>query len=146
MKGGATKLPGAVLAGLMLAVVLDTAVQLIWKMAASGVPRDASLAAATIGVLSSPFFLAAMLGFGAQLWNWLRVLARADLSFAQPFTALSYITVLGFSSRCLHEHVSPARAVGVGLILAGVFFVSRTPFRTNHPGESKVQTVDPMRP
>jgi drug/metabolite transporter (DMT)-like permease len=146
MKSGATKLPGAVIVGLVLAVVLDTIIQITWKVAVSGVPRDAPLAVATVGVLSSPFFYAAMLAFGAQLWNWLRVLARADLSFAQPFTALSYITVLGLSSRWLHEHVSPAKGVGVSLILVGVFFISRTPFRTNHPDGGEPRGVDPMHP
>jgi drug/metabolite transporter (DMT)-like permease len=146
MKSGATKLPGAVIVGLVLAVVLDTIIQITWKVAVSGVPRDAPLAVAMVGVLSSPFFYAAMLAFGAQLWNWLRVLARADLSFAQPFTALSYITVLGLSSRWLHEHVSPAKGVGVSLILVGVFFISRTPFRTNHPDGGEPRGVDPMHP
>ena len=146
MKDVETKLPGAVIVGLILAVVLDTIIQITWKVSVSGVPRDASLAVATAGVLSSPFFYAAMLAFGAQLWNWLRVLARADLSFAQPFTALSYITVLGLSSRWLHEHVSPSKGVGVFLILAGVFFINRTPFRTYHPDGRELQAVDPMHP
>ena len=38
-----------------------------------------------------------MVALVAQLANWLWVLAQADLSFAQPITALSYITVLAFS-------------------------------------------------
>jgi drug/metabolite transporter (DMT)-like permease len=71
-----------------------------------------------------------MLAFGAQLINWMRVLARADLSYAQPFTALSYLTVLTLSSHTLHEHLSPARLCGVGMILAGVFLISRTSHRT----------------
>jgi drug/metabolite transporter (DMT)-like permease len=146
MKRAVTKLPGAVIVGLVLAVVLDTVIQITWKMAVSGISREASLWAATAVVLSSPFFYAAMLVFGAQLWNWLRVLARADLSFAQPFTALSYITVLVYSSRWLHEHVSPVRGVGVSLILAGVFFISRTPFHTNHTDVREPRAPDPLIP
>jgi len=124
------KLPGAVVVGLVLAIVLDTFIQITWKLAVSPIPVDASVVATTRAALSSPLFYAAMLAFGAQLFNWMRVLARADLSFAQPFTAISYITVLAISCRLLHESLSLSKMFGVVLILVGVFFISRTPFRT----------------
>jgi drug/metabolite transporter (DMT)-like permease len=124
------KIPRPVVAGLCLAVVLDTAIQIAWKLAVSGIPAGASATATLAGALASPFFYAAMLAFGAQMWNWLRVLARADLSFAQPFTALSYISVLTLSSHSLHESLSLAKIAGVGLILLGVFLISRTPSLT----------------
>jgi drug/metabolite transporter (DMT)-like permease len=114
----------------MLAIVLDTIIQITWKLAVSGIPGNASMAATAWGALSTPFFYAAMFGFGAQLFNWVRVLARTDLSFAQPFTALSYISVLAISAHSLHENISLSKALGVALILTGVFFISRTPFRT----------------
>lgn len=127
------RIPTAVLVGLVLAVALDTVIQITWKRAVSGLPEGASVLATVQGALSSPLFYAAMLAFGAQLINWTRVLARADLSFAQPFTALSYVTVLAISSMSLHEAVSPSRMAGVALILLGVFLVSRTPHRTSAP-------------
>jgi drug/metabolite transporter (DMT)-like permease len=134
MKRAPSKLPGAVVFGLLLAIALDTVIQIAWKLAVARVPGDASLAAVARGALASPFFYAAMLAFGAQMYNWLRVLARADLSFAQPFTALGYLSVLAISARSLHENVSAARLFGVALILLGVFFISRTPFRTGRAG------------
>lgn len=117
---GRPKIPGSVIAGLVLAVVLDTIVQITWKLAVG----------TGAGVLSSPFFYVAMLALGAQFYNWMRVLAKADLSFAQPFTALSYVSVLLISGRSLHESISFFQLLGVGLILLGVFLVSRTPSRT----------------
>ena len=133
MQRGPTKLPAAVAGGLILAVVLDTFIQLAWKQAVAPVPDTASVAATARAVLSSPLFYAAMLAFAAQLWNWMRVLARADLSFAQPFTALSYLSVLVLSWLLLHERLSITRLVGVAFILSGVFCISRTPFRTAGP-------------
>ena len=130
MKRAQTKLPGTVVVGLILAIVLDTVIQITWKLAVAHVPGDASLAATIQGAFASPFYYAAMLAFGAQLYNWLRVLARADLSFAQPFTALSFISVLAVSSHSLHENISASKIFGVVLILLGVFFISRTPYRT----------------
>jgi hypothetical protein len=38
MKRAQTKLPGAVVVGLMLAIVLDTFIQIAWKLAVSHVP------------------------------------------------------------------------------------------------------------
>lgn len=73
-----------------------------------------------------------MLAFPAQLFNWMYVLARADLSYAQPITALANISVVTISSRYLHEQLSPLRILGVALILIGVFFISQTPAETRH--------------
>src|ERR1700690_315919 len=104
------KIPLAVIVGLILAIVLDTLLQISWKFAVSGFPRF--------------YFYFVMAIFVAQYVNWMRVLARADLSFAQPFTALGYITVLTLSSYFLHEKISLLKIFGVILIILGVFFIS----------------------
>jgi drug/metabolite transporter (DMT)-like permease len=124
------QLPPSVIAGLVLAVGLDTVAQIAWKLAVAGIPAEAPPLVAARAVLAAPLFYVAMAAFGAQLWNWLRVLARADLSFAQPFTALSYVTVLAVSRALLHEPLGPARLLGVALILVGVACIARTPAQT----------------
>ena len=146
MGRGETKLPGAVVGGLVLAIVLDTIIQIAWKLAVSGVPGTATVTATVREALSNPFFWVAMLAFGAQLFNWMRVLARADLSFAQPFTALSYISVLAISCHSLGENLSVSKLFGVALILVGVFFISRTPFRTTGNDRRTPAIPDPLRP
>jgi drug/metabolite transporter (DMT)-like permease len=130
MQPVARKIPAAVVIGLIAAVALDTVIQVAWKRAVAEVPGDASFATVARAAGTSPFFYAAMAAFTAQFFNWLRVLKRADLSFAQPFTALSYVTVLAISGRALHETISAPKITGVALIFIGVFFISRTPFRT----------------
>jgi drug/metabolite transporter (DMT)-like permease len=124
------KIPNSVIVGIVMAIVLDTVIQIFWKIAVSGVPENASLVSTALAALSSGYFYLAMLAFGGQLYNWLRVLEHADLSFAQPFTALSYITVLTISSCTLHEHLGIARLAGVALILVGVYLISRTSHST----------------
>ena len=121
-----SKIPPVVLVGLILAVVLDTVVQLLWKTALGGLPPNSPAAVTALAALRSPLFYAAMAMLLVQLFNWTRVLARADLSFAQPITALSYATVLVFSSLLLHEGLSAKKVGGIALILLGVFFISRT--------------------
>lgn len=142
MNAAPTKLPGAVIVGLVLAVVLDTFVQITWKMSVADLPANAPFAAVVAGAMATPLFYLAMLAFGAQLFNWMRVLARADLSFAQPFTALSYILVLAISGHSLHEHISATRIAGVVLILGGVFLISRTPYLTAPTSGASGETSD----
>ena len=124
------KIPRAVIVGLFLAIVLDTVIQIFWKLAVEGVPDNASLFDTARAAMSNGYFYLAMTAFACQLVNWLRVLAQADLSFAQPFTALSYITVLTISSYSLHEHITGMRLLGVALIFLGVFLISRTSHST----------------
>jgi drug/metabolite transporter (DMT)-like permease len=125
-----SKIPQSLIVGIVLAIVLDTVIQIFWKLAVCDVPDNASLVSTAFVALGNGYFYLAMLAFAAQLFNWLRVLAQADLSFAQPFTALSYITVLAISSYSLHEQIGLARMLGVALILLGVYLISRTSHST----------------
>lgn len=69
--------------------------------------------------------------FIAQLINWLRVLELSDLSYSQPITSLSYITVLSFSVAWLGEELDPLKIAGIALIIAGVWFISRGPHHSH---------------
>jgi len=129
------KIPLSVIAGLILVVVLDTFVQISWKFALSGIPVSASAAATTRQVFSGIFFYLALLALGAQFFSWMHILSKTDLSFALPITALSYLTVLAVSNRALHESVSATKLAGVALILVGVYFITRTSYRTASPGK-----------
>lgn len=53
----------------------------------------------------------------------------ADLSYAQPITSLSLITVLVLSAAVLGEHIDAPKVAGIVLVLAGVWLISRGPHR-----------------
>lgn len=125
------EIPFPVILGLLATVVLDTVIQLTWKRAVSETPEATEPFLILAGALASPYFYLSMAVFVGQMFNWLIVLRHADLSFAQPFTALSYISVLVLSVQFLGETVTATRVLGVGLILVGVLLVSRTPCRTS---------------
>ena len=122
------KLPTRLALGLTAAIVLDTLVQTIWKRAALTLPPDAAgdPAAAVRSVLGQPLFLVVGALIVLQMVNWLKVLDDADVSYALPITALSYVSVAAVSALWLHEALTPGRVCGTLLILAGVFLVSRT--------------------
>src|SRR6266403_1711547 len=92
----ASTLPPGLVFRLALAVILDTAVHIVWQLAVW------------------------------QLVNWLRVLESSDLSYSQPITALSLILVLVLSALYLGESVDALKVLGIGFVFAGVWFISRT--------------------
>ncbi len=65
---------GSVLLGLFVAVLLDTACQLLWKRAAMRLPEAAAVAALTEWFASSPVAWALVGVFALQLINWLFLL------------------------------------------------------------------------
>lgn len=107
----------------MLAVLLDTAVQLCWKAAE---PLHATPGGVILVTVTSPWFLGAVVMMICQLFNWMMVLSLADISLAQPITALGYVTVAAMSFWLWHETLNAVQMLGVGCILLGVVLVSRT--------------------
>ena len=118
--------PYKVAIGLALIISMDTVVQLSWKMAAVSLPEMPSWEAVELA-LQQPLFLVVIGLMVCQLLIWLMVLGEADLSFAQPFFSLSRITVCLASAYFLQELIGPARIVGIVLVCAGAWCVSRAP-------------------
>lgn len=125
--------------GVALTIIVDTVVQIAWKHALDGIPATASFIEVARAVSVNPTFYLAMLAFAAQLFIWLRLLAESDLSFAQPLTAVSYISVLAISHHTLNEKISATKLTGVALIFVGIYFITRTPHRTTASGVAAVE-------
>jgi drug/metabolite transporter (DMT)-like permease len=111
---------------LVLAVALDTVVQILWKVAAMQLPAPDPLAATVEAALRQPLLLLVAALFAWQLVNWLRVLEAADLSYAQPITSLSFVSVFVLSAAWLGERVDAQKVLGIALVFAGVWCISRT--------------------
>jgi drug/metabolite transporter (DMT)-like permease len=128
-------LPPRLVLGLIVAILLDTASQTLWKQAALNLPDDAlSNIGGMLGVvLHQPLFLLVGFLFIGQMVNWLHVLSDADVSYALPVTALSYVSVAAVSAVWLHEAITTERIIGMALILAGVILISRTDHNTLNP-------------
>lgn len=111
--------------GLTLAIILDTIGQLLWKFAVERLPDNLSLGSTIEAVAQQPWFLAVVAVFLCQLFVWLKVLENVDLSFAQPITSLSYLTVCGFSWMLFDDRIGPVKGAGILCVLAGVWLISR---------------------
>ena len=132
---GRVRVPLRVWGGLAVAILLDTMVQIIWKATVRDVSRDAGTVQFLWALARRPAFYLVILLALAQFANWMALLAVADVSFCQPLTALGYVTVGLCSVVLLGEHIGWTKGAGTALILAGVAFISRTPYSTREPGQ-----------
>jgi multidrug transporter EmrE-like cation transporter len=131
--------------GLALTIVMDTLAQLSWKYAVEQVPGTIGLWQSVIATLSEPWLYVALLLYILQFFNWMIVLSHADLSYAQPITALSYVTVSGASSALFHERLSLLRQAGLIMVLLGVWFISRTSHRTTGTVSGQSEQPEALR-
>ena len=113
-----------------LTIALDTAIQLSWKSAVANVPSSSSALDTIRLMLQQPLCYATIIFVLIQFMNWMTLLKRADLSYIQPLTAMSLVSVTGCSYLLLHEHISLQRVVGMVLILGGVWSISMTKHKT----------------
>jgi len=90
-------------------------------------PASASVSQLAEAALHQPLFLLVATLFACQLVNWLHVLERSDLSYSQPITSLSFVSVFLLSGLFLAERVTAPKMLGVALVFAGVWFISRSP-------------------
>ena len=132
----ATGFPYKVAIGLALIISMDTVVQLLWKIAAGPLPETPSFDTVDAVLLTvetmlqQPLFLLVIGMMICQLMIWLMVLGEADLSFAQPFFSISRITVCLASAVFLREPITVAKVIGIALVCAGAWCISRTPHNT----------------
>ena len=129
MKSG-SHLPTKLLVGLAIAIASDTALQLVWKTGIADLPETSSITEILAAVAAAPIFLVVIALMAIQLVNWLMVLDHADLSYAKPFTSLSYVTVCLLSVFYLGERIDPLQIVGIAIVIGGVWCVASTPRNT----------------
>lgn len=97
-----------------------------WRMDQVG-PMPAGVVGSlrfVVGLLLDPFVLASFLSAFVAALAWMAALTRFELSYAYPFTSLSFVVVLVVGILLLGETWSVNKAIGVALIVAGTCFVS----------------------
>lgn len=119
---------------LLLAITIDTALQLMWKSAVLSLPDDGSPWLNVQAILNNPLFIFVIFLMACQYFNWLMVLGNADLSYAQPVTSLSYVSVFFFSVLYLKEAADLIQITGIIFVVAGVWFISQTDHVTQSKG------------
>lgn len=100
---------------------LATLVQLLFKKSGEALEHIDSVAGFAAVALSSPWVWASIICYVVVFLFWIRILQRMDLAQAFPMTGLTYMTVPLSATVLFGEHIYPVHAIGIALILAGVF-------------------------
>ena len=88
-------------------------------------------------VLGSGFVWLGILFMLSFFVAYMLVLSRADYSFVQPATAVSYLIVALLGTAVLGERVTLLRWLGIAVICSGVLVVGRTqPRPTGEPSDA----------
>lgn len=116
---------------ILTGVALNAAAQVLLKLATRPLGHfpDFGMETLRLSMLSlgtSLPFWAGMLCYAASVCVWLGALAKAPVSTAYPMLSLGYIVVAAISVLWLGETLSPAKALGIAFICAGVVLVSRS--------------------
>ena len=73
-----------------------------------------------------PFILSGLFAaFVASLF-WMLAMTKFQLSFAYPFTSLSFVLVFIFSSLLFHEAVTWQKVLGLMIIIIGIMISSQS--------------------
>ena len=106
----------------LMVPLLNMAQQILLKQSAI----DADRAGGTwlVDILSSHWFLAAIVAEIVCFAIWMTVLSELDLSKAFPLSAISYVLIMGVAWIVFDEPLPPLRLAGSLLILAGVWLIA----------------------
>lgn len=114
---------------ILVSVFLGAAGQILVKYGASGLDIDFTFRHIIPSILNILGNLPVMLGiisYGISFLIWIKVLSKVELSYAYPMVSMGYIITMIFSYFLFKENISPARIIGVVLIIAGVVLISRS--------------------
>jgi multidrug transporter EmrE-like cation transporter len=114
---------------ILFSVSLSGLAQGALKAGVSSAPFRGALAARSAETIAPALMNPGVIGglalYGVGALTWLIVLSRTDLSVAYPFVALSFIVTSAMGWFVFHEALSPARLMGLALIVLGVLVCSR---------------------
>jgi multidrug transporter EmrE-like cation transporter len=76
-------------------------------------------------MLTNPWVLSSLFCAFLGMLSWMLALTKTDLSYAYPFTSLSFVLVLAMSAYFFNEPVTARKVLGMALIVAGIVVGSR---------------------
>jgi drug/metabolite transporter (DMT)-like permease len=82
--------------------------------------RPSGIKSTVVGLAKRPFLLWAIFCMAVSFFSFMLLLSVADLSFAVPATAASYVVETILARVLLKEHIDYRRWVGALLVAAGV--------------------------
>lgn len=109
---------------LLGSVACDVTGQVCFKLGVGHAGDDPNAPSLLHKVLHSRWIAAGVALYALEFVVWFAALSRAQLSFAFPIMALSYVGVVLACRFILNEHISPRRWIGIATIVVGVVLVT----------------------
>ncbi|HTA77724.1 MAG TPA: EamA family transporter [bacterium] len=78
----------------------------------------------SLNLLADPWVISAFVGAFLAALCWMGALTRLPLSYAYPFTCLTFVLILILSSVFFHEPITLAKTLGLAFIIAGIIISS----------------------
>ena len=111
-------------------VLLNAGAQLLLKAGTRvlGVidPRNGALVSSVVGVATQPYILAGLACYVLSVAVWIMALSRVEVSVAYPMLSLGYVVNALAAWWLFGEMLTPSKLIGMLIILAGVFVLSRS--------------------
>jgi multidrug transporter EmrE-like cation transporter len=116
---------------ILTGVGLNAAAQLLLKLATKPLGHFSVFNADTLNssvliLFKSPPFWGGMLCYAASVCVWVAALSKAPVSTAYPMLSLGYVVVAAVSVAWLGETLTVPKVIGIALICAGVYLMSRS--------------------
>lgn len=116
---------------LLTTVALNASASLLVKKGAAALVGGQKVSGGVQGMLANflpainVYTVVGIILLGLSFLTYIMVLSKVQLSIAQPMLAISYILV-GISAHFIYgEDLSPTKLIGIGVIILGVFLISR---------------------
>jgi multidrug transporter EmrE-like cation transporter len=99
-----------------------------WRVGQAGVMPDELVAKLgyVFRMLADPWVIGGLFGAFLAFICWMGAVSKFDLSYAYPFTSLSFLLVLIFSAILFREPITVSKIISLGLIISGLILGSRT--------------------
>jgi drug/metabolite transporter (DMT)-like permease len=104
----------------ILYIVVETAVQVVFKIAGTGLHVGGGFWLMIASAAGSPWVLGGFFLYFLGFLLWMTILKDADLGRAFPMTAMVYLTTLAAAVFQFHEVLTPLRVVGILTVIVGV--------------------------
>lgn len=115
-----------ILTGVMLNAIAQLALKAsVKEMGAIGLNFSSS-ATAFLRLASEPFLWAGLFCYGISVIVWILALSRVDVSIAYPMLSMGYVVNALFAWQLFGESMNPARIIGMGIVLLGVYVLARS--------------------
>ncbi len=86
--------------------------------------RPGALGRAAALLSRNRYVIGSVIGMAVSFFAYMRLLTLADLSFAVPATAITYVLETVLAKYVLKEHVNWLRWAGAAMVICGVALVS----------------------